>query len=735
MTEKTDAEVAGEHSLREGEVDRLGFSEIAARIANSIVDRASIDGLVVGIDGPWGSGKSSFLHLIERALCSLPTEQRPTIITFRPWLIGDRDALLTALFGDLADKIAGVTLARGDASPITVLKAQKTARAVRRFAHALGSLGDLVEAAEVVLPAAGIVGRLLRAGRTATEKEPKVDLVALKNEITKDLHELDHRIIITVDDVDRLEPAEAVEVLRLVRSVADFPNIIYLLCYDADRLAEAIEKGANVTSGAAYLEKIVQLTVMIPSPEPFELRQWFADELERLVGSLPDYAASERLKNVIDQEGGLQLRTPRSVVRTMDSIRFFWPAIRDEKVDIGDLVWLQLVKDGSPKLYRWIEAYVASAAATSFGTATVTEVTKTARLNRLVEVVGESQLDDLLYRHMLSELLPGVETSYSDEGPRLKIHQDVSATDRKDAIGNRRLASPDHYRLYFNLIGPAHAINQAGFDRFWLAARTGPDATAELLLELNGQRAMGSLRKSDVLLERLRAMEADLWDHTTARNLILAFGRMMDAAYKENPNEEGFAVTNWDRAERLIPTLYSKFSNDERGAVTQELFAHGQAIGWLTSVIRSEIFSHGLYGNKKTPSDKWILPAEEFSSAVEVIIRRYRGMSIDDILSTPQSIHILYAWKQAGDENGPRDLLKAAVEKDEGLVKVLMALTGSVTTSDQGRVTVLKRESVENFMDYEQTIDRLTAISKDGSPENAESARQLLAFSDASRDF
>ncbi len=735
MIEEIKANVVGEHALREEESDRLGFAEVAGRIANSLVDRASIEGLVVGLDGRWGSGKSSLLHLIERALAKLPTEQRPTIINFRPWLIGDRDALLTALFGELADKIARVTFARGDASAITIQKAQKTAKAVRRFGRALGNLGDLVEAAEVVLPAAGILGRLLKGARTAAEKEPEVDLAALKGEIIADLRDLNHRFVITVDDVDRLEPAEAVEVLRLVRSVADFPNIIYLLCYDADRLAEAIETGASVTGGAAYLEKIIQLTVMIPTPEPFELREWFAEELGKVVGSVTDYAANERLKTVIDQEGGLQLRTPRSVVRTIDSIRFFWPAMRDEAVDIGDLVWLQLIKDGSPRLYRWIETYVASAAATSFGTTMVTEVSVSERLKALTDIIGENQFSDLMYRHMLSEILPGVEISFSEDGPLLKIHQKVGALDRKIAIDGRRLASPDHYRLYFSLVGPTHAITQAGFDSFWLATQTGPDETANVLLELNGQRALGSLRKSDVLFERLRSVSAARWNPITAKNLVLALGRMMDDAYLQNPREGGFIVTSWDRAERLVPITYANLSGDERAAVNEELFSSGPALGWLTAVLRSEIFAHGVYGDQKKPSSEWLLPAAEFTRACEIMVGRYRTMSAVEILATPQAAHIFYAWKQAGDEEGPRAVLAAAAGTDEGLVEVLQAFTNSSSSSDRGRFTVLKRENIEHFIDYNDVVERLKTIATTGHAEIAEKARQLLAIIEASRDF
>jgi hypothetical protein len=194
MTDRPDHIVAGEHALREGEADRLGFGEVASRIANSIVDRASVDGLVIGLDGQWGSGKSSLLHLIERSLRQLPEERRPTIINFRPWLVGNRDALLTSLFSDLADKIAHVRLARGDASDVTKQKAQRAAEAVRKFARALSKTGELIEAMGDVVPTAGFFGKLLKGGGAlAGKREAPTDLAALKDEIVKDLHDLNHR--------------------------------------------------------------------------------------------------------------------------------------------------------------------------------------------------------------------------------------------------------------------------------------------------------------------------------------------------------------------------------------------------------------------------------------------------------------------------------------------------------------------------------------------------------------
>lgn len=732
MVDRAILEVRGERALRCGERDRLGFGEVAARIADAITDRASSDGLVIGLDGEWGSGKSSLLTLIQRELERRREEDRPTIISFRPWLVGNRDALLTSLFSELAEKIAKVNLTRGDATADTKLKAEQAAKTVRAFARALGRAGEVVEVAGELWAPAKYGGKILKGIRSWAEKDKEgdtTDLAALKDSIKIDLQELGHRFIVTVDDVDRLEPAEVIEVLRLVRSVADFPNVVYILCYDVDRLAEAIENGADIEEGERFLEKIVQLTVMVPKPEPFELRQWFADDLAPLIGPLSD-AAEERLKLVIDQEGGNLLRTPRSVVRTLDSIRFFWPAMRAEQIDVADLVWLQLVKDGAPALYRWTETYVASVAATSFGTATVTEQTIAAREKDLVEAVGDGLLDDMMYRNFISEILPGLEARLGDgDEPPVRIHRGVDARDREAAISGRRLASPDHYRMYFGLIGPSHAVTQQGFDLFWAAVDDGPEAAAAVLLELQGHQALGSLRKIDVLLERLRGMDEALWTPARARSLLLALGTMMDEAERRAPPDRNI-ITGLDRAQRLVPILLRRLDPDERGAVIDALFENGAALDWLTTLLRRETFAQGRYGDRKRPESEWYLAPDELDRVSGLMIARYQALSFDALASHRRPISMLFAWSQAGDEDGPRALITKAAGTDAGLIKVLDTLTSGMESSDRGRYTVLKKDNVEPFLDFAAARERLDAIAKGDDPELAAAAKRLIGAAD-----
>jgi predicted KAP-like P-loop ATPase len=71
----------GDRPIQSEDADRFGFSALAERIADSLTSQAADKGFVFGLEGKWGSGKSSLLAL-----------------TLKRLRIGDRDQLLSALF-------------------------------------------------------------------------------------------------------------------------------------------------------------------------------------------------------------------------------------------------------------------------------------------------------------------------------------------------------------------------------------------------------------------------------------------------------------------------------------------------------------------------------------------------------------------------------------------------------------------------------------------------------------
>lgn len=712
MQEAQTHSIKGDRALGPGDEDKLGFREIARRIATSLVDRASEDGLVVGLEGTWGSGKSSLLFLIEDELGRFTEDRKATVINFRPWLIGNRDALITGLFGELSRQLDVIALNEGDVSRVTVAKAKEAGEALRSFVNGLSRLGSAIE---FVGEASGfdllkMIGKGAKAaGDFVGKKGPPPQLSVLKEKLVNALRDLGHRFIITIDDVDRLEPSEVIEILRLVRSVVDFPNVIYLLCYDSEILAHSIRVAAKVKSGQSYLEKIVQLTVMIPRPEPLQLRQWFTDELHLIASTKNDDELS-RLRSVIDYEGGRQLRTPRSVVRALDAVRFFWPPLREAKADLADLVWLQLIKEGNPALYRWIEEYCATAAVISVGAARVDEVEKAQELSRLISIVDNHQFDDLMYRHHFAEQLLGVELDYSEEGKKLHIFEHVRDEIREEAIRAKRLASPDHYRLYFALEGPSHSLMQSEFAATWDAAEAGANLTGTMLLRLHEAQAVGSLTKADLLLERVKSESYEVLTPEQCENLLLALSQVMDEAYRHRPFDQFWINSIWDRAQRTIPPLLTRLDPDRRAAVVSAMFEQGAAVGWLTSLLRHETFAHGRYGDRKNSQDDWLFSESELDLITKLMLHRYQTMSLTEVLNCVNPKSLLFAWRQVGDEEGPRRVVEASIVSDEGLIDTLERLTSTINSSNRGKFEVLTKEGISPFLDYDSVEQRIKAL-------------------------
>jgi len=645
-------------------------------------------------------------------------------------LIGNRDALITSLFDELSRQLDQVALNAGDATRISVAKAKDAGEALRRFMNGLSRAGAVIEFAG---EASGIgvlklAGKGAKAAGDAAGKEAAPPALAeLKDKLVKSLRDLGHRFVITIDDVDRLEPAEVIEILRLVRSVVDLPNVIYLLCYDSDTLAHSIERAAGEKSGRSYLEKIVQLTVMVPRPEPFQLRQWFSDEL-RLIASAKDEDELSRLKLVIDYEGSRQLRTPRSVVRALDAVRFFWPPLREAKADLADFVWLQLIKDGNRALYRWIEEYCGTAAALSLGTARVEDAEKARELATLLATVHDGHFEELTYRHNFAEQLPGVELDHSQDGKKFKIFERVSDRDRDEAIRKRRLASPDHYRLYFALAGPSHALTQDNFTSVWKAAEAGANEAGMALLHLYDEHAAGSLTKADLLLERIKSGAYEVLAPGQCENLLVALSQVMDEASRRHPFDRFSSL--WDRAERLIPLLLSRLEPVARLTVVTAMFSEGAAIGWLTSLFRHETGAHGRYGDRSRPETEWLFTNAELDQITELMLARYRAMSANDVFRSPDPVSLLFAWRQGGDEQGPRRLIETNIISDEDLVDTLEHLTSTVTSS-RGKFDVLRKDYLAPFVDYENIRQRIHAL-KNHNDLGARARRLAVAFDDES---
>jgi predicted KAP-like P-loop ATPase len=282
---------------------------------------------VIGITGPWGSGKSSILNLLRENLKA--TYPDAIVVSFDPWLISGRNDLISEFIKEL--------LATIEAEPKFVEKLKGLTDTITKYGERLAPAANFIIPGAGTLVESGI--RVLAAARSHD-----VSLNDLRKKLLSELAAVAVPIVVLVDELDRIEDHEIRAVAQLVRSVADFPSISYVLAYDQDRVVQALGEGSpdgvRAERGRAYLEKIVQLQIPLPVTFPDEIIRLLSAELSSLQPELrfpEDFQNIERYKDLIDIFTTHLIQTPRDIKRLVGTFHVF-ASMLNQEVDWIDLL-------------------------------------------------------------------------------------------------------------------------------------------------------------------------------------------------------------------------------------------------------------------------------------------------------------------------------------------------------------------------------------------------------------
>jgi len=230
------------HAIAE---DLLGFKYSAELMAKSISNVSSADGIVVGVEGKWGSGKSTYINFVRQEFHRLQSDIQ--VIEFKPWLYSGREELIGAYFrflNDSANTIFGNNQEILEAiGGITEFLTPAIKFGANFFTG--GSAGEVAE---------GLAKDVSSKMKKETSLETKYD------KIYAALDKAKISFVVVIDDLDRLEAHEIRAMLQLVKTVGQLPYITYILSYDRTYVEICIDE--KLPDGhASYLEKIIQLHV------------------------------------------------------------------------------------------------------------------------------------------------------------------------------------------------------------------------------------------------------------------------------------------------------------------------------------------------------------------------------------------------------------------------------------------------------------------------------------------
>lgn len=314
--------------------DRYGVGPFAKSLAKCFREIKKPVGATIALHGPWGSGKSSVVNLIKRELTSAKDEKL-VVTDFKCWWFRGEEALALAFMQELNATLKGAV---GDQVEKIVSDMTRT------LLQAGPIIGPAVAAASgnPLLALLGISGFAAKFFQRQTVEKLFTQLSAV-------LDAQDSRFLIIIDDIDRLDPNEALAIFRMVKSVGRLPNVMYLLVFDR-QLAEAAVTEHYPTEGPHFLEKIIQAGFELPEPLQTDLNNAVLTAVQETCG-LPAEDQLKRTMNVFYDVVAPYITTPRHVARFRNAISVSWPAIRNE-VSIADFIALETIRLYEPGLFR-----------------------------------------------------------------------------------------------------------------------------------------------------------------------------------------------------------------------------------------------------------------------------------------------------------------------------------------------------------------------------------------------
>lgn len=335
-----DSPLQVETALEQDKLSRKGFAQIAVK---ALRNAARDSGLVLSIEGEWGSGKSSTLAMIEKLL---KKDESTLIVHFNPWLIGEKDALLRHFLSQLASAIK-----LNDHSGA----AKKAAKEIKAYSKAF----DLVKFIPGAEPWATIIKSVINATGDLSEsiaeyKTPSIE--AYRNSVKEALHRLERPIAIFIDDIDRLFPSEVFEMVRIIKAVGDLPYVTHIVAWDSKYVSNSLES-LGIPHAHSYLDKIVQIRMPLPTLALSARRKMVDEALNRLDPEAlqSNFPKQEhRLGRLYNS--GLRdfLEQPRDIIRIFNTLQIIEPLLRDEVV-FSDILGLSALSVKAPAVFELIK--------------------------------------------------------------------------------------------------------------------------------------------------------------------------------------------------------------------------------------------------------------------------------------------------------------------------------------------------------------------------------------------
>jgi hypothetical protein len=185
---------------------------------------------------------------------------------------------------------------------------------------------------------------------------------------------------------------------------------------------------------------------------------------------------------------------------------------------------------------------------------------------------------------------------------------------------------------------------------------------------------------ADVVIDRVAGWSSRI-PIRAVPGIVNALAQMMDFPTLSTMADLG-RRPSWEQAARAVRGLLGRVTGDIRVSSLRALFVEGAALGWLSEILRREIFPHGRFGDRPDPPERWLLSETEFAEVLSTMLTRYRETDPGQLMAVPDLLNLLFAWLQGGGKDEPRRWASQRIETDEGFLDLLSRLRTWAAVND-----------------------------------------------------
>lgn len=666
------------------EQDKLGRSEFAKYLARCMLDHKNPESLVLGLQGSWGSGKTSLINLIIQELHLASTNgldsEKPVILNFSPWSYSGQNQLIYGFFRRLSSELRRFPYLENSDEIIHHLELYISFFTQQTMPHSLKLRRNWME----------------RLKHPFTKKEEQFawesgrDPTLVKLELNELLKKLKRKIIIIIDNISRLEAKEVAQILQIVKSMGDYSNTIYLLSYDKEQVAKAIDQ-IHPGEGMHYLEKLVQLPFDVPPISKQDLENLLLDKLQQLV----DIAATDRWDNTYWADiyySSLKyfFNNSRDITRYLNTLSFSFTRIK-EVVNPVDYFSITAIEVFEPAVYIGLRENKDLFTDLLENVYSFDKEKMDEDKLRCDELLTRAHtIPQLILLSLLMHLFPRIRSIY--EPDKTFFHNSAKARQLK------HVCSPEVFDIYFRLSIPSGYMPESEFTTL-IALATDKENFSQSLLRLNQDGRITQF------LDLLDGNAIHKIPRDNIANVIYALIDGGDLFPEGESNTLHFNTSM--RVHRICLQLLRSLTSSERFIIFEK------AINDTSKSLYIIINELALLSQEHTAENESYLPPEHRTFTIEQI-HTLQQAAVSKILywaqigrlsEHPKLLPLLYAWKNWGNTTDCKQFIKQTIREDKGLLAFLGAALREPVNQ-----AVVKQEKNPAWKDYLVNITNFIAI-------------------------